>query len=322
MVVRLDIWHFMRRLASCVSSESHPLYAVFLRKLSAAIFQWDDGDITKLQEAKAKEIQSQGLGLPVELTSKEPNTHCRRRTRGESAGAVNFQAYLLEGLVRWNEDRHAAAVGKRIMLRDYKMQCDAVTAATKLGVEPVVKPFHPAPYTGELIGAEYLFSQTGEPLSHPDEEEAVPEEEEELEVEAEEAVNFTIPPPPGASPAASSVASPESASTIICSSLPHLMEEAPETERQEEPPRPQMVLDGPTSGADMVRPFSLLLPKVQVYTRLIFMSLFTILKSEVFAFLSQQDTVFRHSAGQGGLGRLMALARHLVEFRKVDALSN
>ncbi|GFR95717.1 hypothetical protein ElyMa_000951700 [Elysia marginata] len=70
MVVRLDIWHFMRRLASCVSSESHPLYAVFLRKPSGAIFQWDDGDVKRLQENKAKEIQSQGLGLPVELTSK------------------------------------------------------------------------------------------------------------------------------------------------------------------------------------------------------------------------------------------------------------
>ncbi|GFR59667.1 hypothetical protein ElyMa_003513500, partial [Elysia marginata] len=82
LVVRLDIWHFMRRLASCVSSESHPLYATFLRKLSAAIFQWDEGDVKRLQVAKAKEIQSRGLRLPVELTSKELNPHCRRKTRG------------------------------------------------------------------------------------------------------------------------------------------------------------------------------------------------------------------------------------------------
>ncbi|GFS23957.1 epithelial-stromal interaction protein 1 [Elysia marginata] len=46
-----------------------------------------------------------------------------------------------------------------------------------------------------------------------------------------------------------------------------------------------MVLDEPTRGADM-------------------------------------DTNFRDPAGQGDLDRLMALARHLVEFRKVDVLSN
>ncbi|GFR92033.1 hypothetical protein ElyMa_000858500 [Elysia marginata] len=389
----LDIWHFMQRLASCMSSESHQLYAVFIRKLSGAIFQWDDGDVKQLQEAKAKEIQSQRLGLPGELTSKELNTHCQRITRGaaemealieelltaltgdagleaqgvpffnipklkamweqqrshcaciqdppgislykivgrksrgggvdlpiyrctrgtvslesfhlhlnrfiqgEITRAVNFQAYLLEGLVRWNEDRHPTVVGKRIMLLDYKMQCDAVTAATKLGVEPVVKPFHPASYMGEFISVEYLFSQTGKPLGHPDEkeEEAVPEEleeEEELAVEVEEAVDFTIPPPPGASPAASPVVfpaaspltSPESASTIICRP-PHLMEEAPEAEQQEEPSQPGMVLDEPTSDGDM-------------------------------------DTNFRNPAGQGDLDRLMALARHLVEFKNVDILSN
>ncbi|GFS23954.1 hypothetical protein ElyMa_001652500 [Elysia marginata] len=87
LVVRLDIWHFMRRLASCVSSES--------------------------------------------------------------AGAVNFQAYLLEGLVWWNEDRHVAAVVEHKKVHDYQLQCDVVAVATKLGVEPVVKPLYPAPYTGK-----------------------------------------------------------------------------------------------------------------------------------------------------------------------------
>ncbi|GFO40157.1 hypothetical protein PoB_006666200 [Plakobranchus ocellatus] len=38
LVVRLDIEHFMRRLASCVSSEYHPLYATIMSKLSSCIF--------------------------------------------------------------------------------------------------------------------------------------------------------------------------------------------------------------------------------------------------------------------------------------------
>ena len=42
--VHLDIWHFMRRLAVAVTSESHPLYGVFMARLSAAIFEWDESD--------------------------------------------------------------------------------------------------------------------------------------------------------------------------------------------------------------------------------------------------------------------------------------
>lgn len=40
LAVRLDAWHFMRRLARGVSSESHPLYGEFLRKLLSSIFEW------------------------------------------------------------------------------------------------------------------------------------------------------------------------------------------------------------------------------------------------------------------------------------------
>ena len=28
--IRLDVWHFMRRLGSCCTTESHPLYVVFM----------------------------------------------------------------------------------------------------------------------------------------------------------------------------------------------------------------------------------------------------------------------------------------------------
>ena len=50
--VCLDIWHFMRRLAVAVTSESHPLYGVFMARLSAAIFEWDEGDYNLLCSAK------------------------------------------------------------------------------------------------------------------------------------------------------------------------------------------------------------------------------------------------------------------------------
>ena len=38
MAVRLDIWHYMRRIARGVTTESHTLYGVFMTKLSHCIF--------------------------------------------------------------------------------------------------------------------------------------------------------------------------------------------------------------------------------------------------------------------------------------------
>ncbi|XP_051778448.1 uncharacterized protein LOC127526605 [Erpetoichthys calabaricus] len=205
LVVRLDVWHLMRRFAAGVTTESHPLYSLFMARLSFCIFEWDQGDVAQLRQAKAGEVgkgpRGSGYGnIPL----KELARHCRRRTRGAeetgrlidemleafgdatdtmgvplldrdkiqdiwktqrrhlhciqdppgvhlymqtgrlvkggitlpvfrcargttslesfhlhldrfipgtSASAAHFQAYLLEGLARWNEDRAAQAVG-------------------------------------------------------------------------------------------------------------------------------------------------------------------------------------------------------------------
>ena len=37
LLVRLDIWHFMRRLATCCTTESHPLYGEFMSRMSQCI---------------------------------------------------------------------------------------------------------------------------------------------------------------------------------------------------------------------------------------------------------------------------------------------
>ena len=82
--VRLDIWHFMRRIASTCTTESHPLYATFMGRLSQCIFEWSMEDVEQLKRAKATE-----LGLDEDhplvfksITKKELALHCRRRTRG------------------------------------------------------------------------------------------------------------------------------------------------------------------------------------------------------------------------------------------------
>ena len=86
--IRLDIWHFMRRLAAGCTTESHPLYGVFLGRLSQCIFEWSKEDLEKLKHAKCCELRKSGVKDPSDedairqITKKELATHCRRKTRG------------------------------------------------------------------------------------------------------------------------------------------------------------------------------------------------------------------------------------------------
>ncbi len=61
MVVRLDIWHYIQRLAVACCSESHALYGTFLLRLSGAIFEWDPDDIERLYNAKQAQLSARGL---------------------------------------------------------------------------------------------------------------------------------------------------------------------------------------------------------------------------------------------------------------------
>lgn len=94
MVVRLDIFHFMWRLAAECNSESHPLYGVFMGSLARCIFEWDADDLALLYSAKREVLRMAGVPNPSEeavkkATSKEEMArHCRRRTRGVGATSI------------------------------------------------------------------------------------------------------------------------------------------------------------------------------------------------------------------------------------------
>lgn len=271
--VRLDIWHFMRRLALGCTSESHPLYGTFMAHLSSCVFEWDVGDFDLLMVAKRGEMVRTGIPNPSEsavrkaITKEELSRHCRRRTRGveetvelleslllalssatdtlgvpllreemkdiwseqkrhvaciqdppdvqlytiighsnkggvqlpvlrcargstslesfhlhlarfipgTSANAVHFQAYLLEGLTRWNAARASSAVQSPAepTLRTFDTRLQSKVKALSQSINgrdilPLYQP--PAKYTGELFGVEYLYNQCGTTFSPTDEE--------------------------------------------------------------------------------------------------------------------------------------------------------
>ena len=62
LVIRLDVWHFMRRFAAGCCSESHALYATFMSRLSACVFEWDTKDLQRLYAAKRGQLSARGCG--------------------------------------------------------------------------------------------------------------------------------------------------------------------------------------------------------------------------------------------------------------------
>ena len=84
---------------------------------------------------------------------------------GTAANAVNFQAYLLDGVTRWNAAHALAALQspeESVCNYDLHLQekVNALGQAVR-GVKVFQAYRPPAKYTGELFGVEYLYHQFG-----------------------------------------------------------------------------------------------------------------------------------------------------------------
>ena len=100
--VRLDIWHCMRRFAAGVITEAHPLYGIFMARLSRCIFELDPDDVAALRLAKQGELQARGVGPVSEkaldrlISRREMALHCRKRTRGVEETSRRIKALIDE----------------------------------------------------------------------------------------------------------------------------------------------------------------------------------------------------------------------------------
>ncbi|KAJ8340737.1 hypothetical protein SKAU_G00353700 [Synaphobranchus kaupii] len=102
LVVKLDIYHFMRRLASGCTKDAHPLYPTFMAKLSCCIFEWDSRDVALLRRAKREQLKREGVPgiteslVDQQITKQELAIHCRRQTRGEQQTIIMIERLLNE----------------------------------------------------------------------------------------------------------------------------------------------------------------------------------------------------------------------------------
>ena len=99
MEIRLNIWHFVWRIALACTTESLPLYGIFMAGVSNAIFEWDQQDFDTLFQAKCNVLISSGMvnqsdsAVQKEISREEAALHCRRTTRG-----VDKTVQMLESL--------------------------------------------------------------------------------------------------------------------------------------------------------------------------------------------------------------------------------
>ncbi|XP_060882476.1 uncharacterized protein LOC132954049 [Labrus mixtus] len=151
----VNIWEQQRKHVKCIQDEPGvPLYT-------------ETGSSTK-----------EGIILTTYMCARGSTSlesfHCHlaRFIPGTSANSLNFQLFLLEGLNRWNQDRGAAALAvKPPSLLTYSgdlVHCVNTFSVKVLGkkLAPSFQP--PAVYTGELIGIDYLYRQTGRAMQNVD----------------------------------------------------------------------------------------------------------------------------------------------------------
>ena len=87
IVIRLDVWHFMRRFSAGCTTDAHQLYSIFMACLSKSIFEWSSEDLEALKQAKRTEMMLELIpdhseeDVVKRLTKKELSLHCRRATR-------------------------------------------------------------------------------------------------------------------------------------------------------------------------------------------------------------------------------------------------
>ncbi|XP_072293385.1 uncharacterized protein [Eucyclogobius newberryi] len=186
--IRLDIWHFMRRLAQACSTNAHQLYPQFMSRLSSCIFEWDAADLALLMHAKRQQLLLAGHPYKSDaeiknlLSVDELASHCKRRTRRESC-TLELLEKLLQALMgpKGRDSMGVPLFDQERMEHIWRVQRKHVKCIQDpAGVALYIK-------TGEETKGDYLYIQTGQALQdmHPDSEQTA-QLVDELDVQEEE----------------------------------------------------------------------------------------------------------------------------------------
>ncbi|KAJ8382143.1 hypothetical protein SKAU_G00029210 [Synaphobranchus kaupii] len=175
LVVRLDIYRFMRRLAGGCTIDAHHLYPTFMASLSVCIFEWDPADVALLRVAKREQLRQEGVPAITDYLKRHvkciqdlPGVHLDTETGKTTTKEPKLSALHVG---RPEQVEPAATTQKRSAFLRYSgdlVQCINMHSAKVFGWKFVPSFHSPTQYTGELIGVEYLLRQTGKPMQDMD----------------------------------------------------------------------------------------------------------------------------------------------------------
>ncbi len=92
----------LEQYPSGCTKDAHPLYPIFMSRLSSCIFEWDSGDVAFLRQTKREQLKREGVPgiteklVDQQITKDELALHCRRRTRGERQMVIMIEQLLNE----------------------------------------------------------------------------------------------------------------------------------------------------------------------------------------------------------------------------------
>ena len=138
-----NIWALEKKHVRCLEDPDFPLYTI------------------------TRQVTKGGQLLPVYrcargTTSLESfHLHINTFIPGQSANAVHFQAYLLDGVTRWNTARKEAAEKRASKFQSYDSELIARLNDLHTAVHgtPLIDRDPPSKYTGEAFGVEFLYKQ-------------------------------------------------------------------------------------------------------------------------------------------------------------------
>ena len=175
--MRMRIEELILQMTGCTDTLGVPL----LKTDIAEIWKEQKRHLFCIQDPAGFQLYSQ-IGETTKGGIKLPNYRCARGSTsvesfhrhllnfipGTSANYVHFQAYLVDGICRWNSLRKDPLIGSpmsEVRSFDFELTGRFNQLHAEIFGTPFDKKTLPNKYTGEAIGIEFLFNQTNQSFS-------------------------------------------------------------------------------------------------------------------------------------------------------------
>ncbi|KAF4648048.1 hypothetical protein FOL47_003818, partial [Perkinsus chesapeaki] len=168
--VRLNSMHYMARFSSLLTHPSHPLYAVFKRRLRDCIFTRDEGDMRSLLDSKKNELLSNGTrveSLPSQrqLLAMVPGSDIQKFVRRRIRPAPDIDRLISNLLLQFSDPLVTDGFGTPLLREDaYRYYREELSKHCQCLQDPENVPLYRPTGTVTRHGVELVGQLTVETL--------------------------------------------------------------------------------------------------------------------------------------------------------------